>query len=608
MRTDPIETYLQTLQARHLELSDGAVADYIPELAVADPATFAICLATADGAVYEVGHSSTRFSIQSISKPLTHGLILDELGDEAVRRKIGVEPTGEAFNAITLDPQTGLPENPMVNAGAIAATSMVTGQDRASRLLATYSSYTDRELSIDHDVYRSEVASGHRNRAIAHLLRGSGVIDGDPEEALDLYFRQCSTEVTCRDLALIAATMANGGINPVTGAEAASRTTMRHVLTVMATCGMYDGAGDWLYTVGLPAKSGVSGGVMAVLPGKLGIAVFSPPLDEHGNSIRGLRVCREITHDLGLQLIEGDTQRPIRDVHSIAELGSKRIRSQQERAVLTHDGGGVLAIELQGQLDFPATEQAIRRLGAGANTSAMAVVDFSRVTMADLVSAPFFVKLAEGLAQRGGRLVFSGLGEHPAFLEEMVNITVRNGDAHTLELHTFAELDGALEWCETHVLAESGVASELERVPLDRHDLLQGLAGDDLDAVKALLQHREFTPGDIVQRAGESADELHLITRGDLSVVAPTRSGTPRRLATLSAGMVLGEVAFATGTPRTSNVWADSQVECYALSAADLRALGHERPEAEAVILRNLVGITGRRAARMRSELSLITR
>jgi len=612
VRIDPIGNYLERLHARAAQRTDGTVASYIPQLADADPSTFAICVATVDGAVYEVGDSSIPFSIQSISKPLTHGLILDELGDDAVRRKIGVEPTGEAFNAIALDPQMGIPENPMINAGAIAATSMVTGEDRLSRLLATYSSYTDRELTIDEGVYRSERSSGHRNRAIAHLLRGSGVIEGDPEDALDLYFQQCSTTVTCRDLALIAATMAGGGTNPVTGAQAASRATTRRVLTVMATCGMYDGAGDWLYTVGLPAKSGVSGGILAVLPGKLGIAVFSPPLDEHGNSVRGLQVCQEMTHDLGLQLIEGGSQRPIRDVHSVADLGSKRIRSQAERAVLTHDGRGVLAVELQGELDFTATEKAIRRLGTGADADAdaasMAIVDFSRVTVADVLAAPFFAELAETLAERGGRLVLSGLSEHPEFLHAMVEITVRDGGAEQVELMTFTELDGALEWCEAQLLARSGVADDVERVDLDQHDLLHGLSPDDLAAVEALLHHREFAAGEIVQRAGETADELHLITRGELSVMAPTRAGSPRRLATLSAGMVLGEVAFATGQPRTSNVWADSSVECYALSAKALAGLARQHPAAEAVILRNLVAITSRRAARMRSELSLITR
>lgn len=608
MRIDPIDNYLERLHARAAQRTDGTVASYIPQLADADPSTFAICLATVDGAVYEMGDSSVPFSIQSISKPLTHGLILDELGDDAVRRKIGVEPTGEAFNAIALDPQMGIPENPMINAGAIAATSMVAGADRLSRLLATYSSYTDRDLTIDEGVYRSERASGHRNRAIAHLLRGSGVIEGDPEEALDLYFQQCSTTVTCRDLALIAATMAGGGTNPVTGAQAASRATTRRVLTVMATCGMYDGAGDWLYTVGLPAKSGVSGGILAVLPGKLGIAVFSPPLDEHGNSVRGLQVCQEMTHDLGLQLIEGGGQRPIRDVHSVADLGSKRIRSQAERAVLTNDGRGVLAVELQGELDFTATEKAIRRLGTGADAASLAIVDFSRVTVADVLSAPFFAELAETLAELGGQLVLSGLSEHPEFLHAMVEITVRDGGAEQVELLTFTELDGALEWREAQLLARAGVPSEVERVDLEQHDLLHGLSPDDLDAVEALLRRREFAAGEIVQRAGETADELHLITRGELSVMAPTRSGSPRRLATLSAGMVLGEVAFATGQPRTSNVWADSPVECYALSAKALAGLARQHPAAEAAILRNLVAITSRRAARMRSELSLITR
>lgn len=604
--SSPIDSHLTRLYDKYAQVNDGELATYIPELADADPSMFAICLATADGAVYEIGDSSAPFSIQSISKPLTYGLILDELGDEAVRARIGVEPTGEAFNAITRDPVRGTPPNPMVNAGAIAATSMISGENPLAQLLSTYSRYADRELSIDRAVYASERDTGHRNRAIAHLLHGSGVIEGDPEAALDLYFQQCSTQVTCRDLAIIAATMANGGLNPLTGERAASEVTTRRVLTVMATCGMYDSAGDWLYTVGLPAKSGVSGGILAVLPGKLGIAVYSPLLDRHGNSIRGVQVCRDLTQNLGLGLVDSGGKQPIRDSHSIAELGSKRIRSARERAVLTDLGSDVIAVELQGDLEFPETEMVIRRMVGLPDAANLAVLDFGRVNRVDVVAAPFFVELHQEFTNRGGRLVLSGLGLHTTFLDAMIQIATGAAADH-VELLTFEELDAALEWCESQLLTASGVAIDTRVVDLHRHELLQGLTAPDLDAVKLLLQRREYASGDMILRPGGAADELYLITQGQLSIVGTRRNGQPRRLATLSAGMVLGELAFATGQARTSTVWADSPVECYALSAVDLVELARKQPTAEAVILRNLVGITSARASRMRSELALVT-
>lgn len=600
----PIHDYLTRLHTKYADLADGAVATYIPELAAADPSLFGICVATADGAIYEVGDTSHPFTIQSISKPLTYGLILDELGEDAVRARVGVEPTGDAFNAITLDPIKGTPANPMINAGAIASTAMVGGDNRLARLLDHYSRYTDRQLSINEAVYASERSTGHRNRAIAHLLYGSGVIDSDPEASLDLYFQQCAVEVTCRDLALIAATMANGGLNPFTGERAATPATTRRMLAVMATCGMYDGAGNWLYTVGLPAKSGVSGGILAVLPGTLGIAVFSPLLDQHGNSARGAQVCRDLTEDLGLRLIGSGGRQPIRVSHSIADLGSKRIRSARDRAVLSDHGAGVTVIELQGELGFPETEQVIRRLVELPETTNLAILDFRHVTSADTVAAPFLASLHREFVGRGGRLVLSGLARHSSFLDTMVQI---GAAADVDELLTFDELDAALEWCEARLLADAGMAADTAPLDLRHHELLAGLTDAELDAVTTLLERREFAAGAMVLRPGSAAEELYLITRGQLSVMGTPVDGQPRRLATLSAGMVLGELAFATGRARTSVVWADSPVECYALSSSDVAALARDHPAAEVAILRNLVGITAARASRMRSELALVT-
>ena len=258
----PVQAYLERLHARHAGLREGAVATYIPELAKADPEWFGVCLATVDGRVYEVGDAQQPFTIQSISKPIAYGLALEYRGRAAVAKKVGVEPTGEAFNSISLAPGTGCPLNPMINAGAIATTSLIAGRspaDRLERLLAVFSLYAGRPLGIDETVYRSEKDTGHRNRAIGHMLRNFDVLTTDPDAALDLYFGQCSIAVTCRDLSVIAATLANGGVNPLTGERALRHDLVESVLSVMTTCGMYDFAGEWVYSVGLPAKSGVAG-------------------------------------------------------------------------------------------------------------------------------------------------------------------------------------------------------------------------------------------------------------------------------------------------------------------------------------------------------------
>jgi glutaminase len=302
-----IRTYLKQLYERYQPLHEGTVASYIPELAQMSPDLFSICIATVDGKVFEVGDFEQLFTIQSISKVFVHGLALEDHGRDYVLKRVGVEPTGDSFNSIVLDEQSKRPYNPMVNAGAIATTSLIRGNDptaRIKRMLDIFRRYTGHDTYVDVPTYLSERSTGDRNRAMAYLMRHFRMIEGDAEDALDLYFQQCSVMVNCRDLAIMAATLANQGMNPVTGEQAVSATYIRDILSVMNTCGMYNFAGEWAYRVGLPAKSGVCGGIIAVVPDQIGIAVFSPPLDHRGNSVRGVKVCEDISQHFGLHLFD----------------------------------------------------------------------------------------------------------------------------------------------------------------------------------------------------------------------------------------------------------------------------------------------------------------
>jgi glutaminase len=301
-----IENFLVDLYDKYKPLKDGRLANYIPELAKANPDWFGICIVTADGQIYSVGDYEQLFTIQSISKAFVYGLALEEHGRDYVLKRVGVEPTGDAFNSIIqLEESSKRPFNPMVNAGAIATTSLIKGanpSERLNRLLDMFGRYVGHDLFIDMPVFLSERTTGHRNRAMAHLMLNFGMIDEKIDEALDLYFQQCSVMVNCRDLAIMAATLANCGINPITQQRAVEARYVRDILTVMYTCGMYNVAGEWAYKVGLPAKSGVSGGIVVVVPQKMGIAVFSPPLDSHGSSVRGMKVCEDLSERFGLHL------------------------------------------------------------------------------------------------------------------------------------------------------------------------------------------------------------------------------------------------------------------------------------------------------------------
>jgi glutaminase len=290
-------------------LKEGKNADYIPALAKVDPSLFGIAVVTADGKVYTAGDVKTEVSIQSISKVFTMAQVIQEQGLESVEKQIGVDATGARFNSIIAVEAvrtvvgSGAPEmNPLVNPGAISATSMVRGSNADEvwkKIIGFHNDAAGRQLTVLQDVYKSESDTNQRNQAIGALMLAYGYIKNNWQQAVDLYTRQCSIGVNARDLAMMAATLAANGRNPVTNKQVLASNKVPGVLAVMATAGLYDDSGKWLYHTGLPAKSGVGGGIIAVSPGKFGIAVVSPPLDDAGNSVRAQRAITAISNALG---------------------------------------------------------------------------------------------------------------------------------------------------------------------------------------------------------------------------------------------------------------------------------------------------------------------
>ena len=383
---DLVQRYLDQIVAEYAGVTDGALADYIPELTEVDPSGFGLTLSSSDGFLYESGDARTEFTIQSISKPFTYALALDQVGEDAVDAKIGVEPSGEAFNEISVDDKTKTPKNPMINAGAIAAVALVPGatpDERFGKIRDFYSAFAGRPLELDEDVYRSEKATGSRNRAIAYMLDSFGVLSDDPDDVLDVYFRQCSLRVTSADLARMGATLARGGVNPQTGRRVTSTRVVQRTLSVMVTCGMYNAAGDWVSAVGLPAKSGVGGGIVAVLPGQLGIGVYSPLLDARGNSVRGVLLCRSLSERLGLHFLTvgRESRSTIRAIYEPVE----RIR----------------VYELHGDLMFAGAERVARIVDRDADEFDVAIVDVTRIDTINDAARVLLAEMSAALREAG---------------------------------------------------------------------------------------------------------------------------------------------------------------------------------------------------------------
>lgn len=369
----------------------GHLADYIPELANANPNRLALALSTVDGEIYSVGDDEIEFTIQSMSKPFTYAYVLQQLGIDAVLDKVGVEPSGEAFNEISLG-KDRRPKNPMINSGAITTHSLIPIKEDLSSaeiLRQFLSELAGRELRFDDAVYDSEVKTAYRNLSIGYMLRTVGILETDPVDIVNGYIRQCSILVTVKDLVRMGSVLANGGIDPKTGKRLLNSAVVRQVLSVMMSCGMYDAAGDWLTTVGIPAKSGVAGGILGVLPGQVSIAVFSPKLDEHGNSVRGIDILERLSRDMGLHLMEGtpSAQTIVQSHYRIGKNASLSV------------------YVLRGVLKFTEAEMLLRILQAEPIDQSTIVIDLTQISIIHDVGKRMFLEGVDRLIDDGHTLL-----------------------------------------------------------------------------------------------------------------------------------------------------------------------------------------------------------
>jgi len=601
---NPVLTVLESIYEQVKNVCSGEVATYIPELGRASPEHFAICLATVDGHVYRLGDYDLPFTIQSISKPFVFGMALEDHGLERVLQKVKVEPSGEAFNSISLEPGTGRPLNPMINAGAIAMTALVKGSsltERRERLLSMFGRYTGRAMTIDEAVFHSERETGHRNHAIAYLLRNANIIEEQVQESLDLYFEQCSIAVTCEDLAVMAATLANHGRNPRTGEVALQPDYVESVLSVMVACGMYDYAGAWIFSVGMPAKSGVSGGIMAVLPGQFGLAIFSPPLDTYGNSVRGIAVCEQLSQAFGLHLLKVNfpAATVLRTRYTLTDVPSNRLWEQRTSQRLKELGKRVQIFELQGSLVFGTAEVLFRELVAHLEGIEIVIFQCNRVQSIDAATSRLFTNFIEHFASSGGQILFVSLA--PIFMS-LVQENVAEDLAPMVQF--FENSDQAREWSEERLLMKEGIfANDQEELSLSQHPAFQKLSPEAYPILEKYLQRYVYQAGEKIIRKGDHATAIYFLMKGRISINLMLPNTGQYRITTLAPGSIFGEMAILDGGLRSADVDAQTDMVCLALSIEDFTDLKQLIPGLYEKICEKLVRDLSRRLRKANSEI-----
>jgi glutaminase len=597
----PLQRFLTACHADFAADHGGEVAHYIPELSKANPDHFGISLATLDGHVYEVGDTRVPFTIQSISKAFVFALALDTLGAEKVESAIGVEPSGDPFNSIRLNSENH-PFNPMVNAGAIACSGLIReakGDGAFDYIRRALGRFAGRELEVDEAVFASESATGDRNRAIGYLLRTSSVIKEDVRAVLEVYFRQCSVLVTARDIAIMAATLANRGLNPVTREQVMTPYAISRTLSVMTSSGMYDYAGEWIYRVGIPAKSGVGGGILAALPARLGLGSYSPRLDGHGNSVRGIKVCEALSSHYDLHMLNrsDDARNSIIADYNIGKSASRRSRRPQERKLLTQHHREVRVMELVGTLSFSNVDYVSRQIAAKPRPQFI-IFDLRRVTSLTPAGARL---LAEGLRELAAfnlTVIFSGILRSSA---EWKTIAERTGDISNVR--NFYLLDTAIEWAEDQIVYRHGGTIDFhDTTELAEQPLLAGLSTEELAELNALAAIRTYQRGERIVSTGDPATSLFFLRSGVVHVTLPDGI----RLATLTAGVAFGEMALLE-THRSADVSADMSATAYEIRLADFERFREQHPKAGERIMRNLAQLLADRLIVANARVNLLT-
>jgi glutaminase len=575
----PIQKYLDEVHDGLSRITGGATDSPNSVLAAKDPNLVGLALTTSDGFTYTVGDADEPFSMQSISKVFSYAIALQDNGFAFIDSKIDVEPSGSSYNDLSSESGSGRPKNALINIGAIAATAHIipdSGESVFDKILRVYSACAGRQLEVDEDVYACDSAGSAHNRALTWFLSSWGIIEGDPIPAHDDYTRQCAVRVSARDLSVMAATLANLGVNPQTGERVFETKVAQRVLSVMLTCGMYDDSGDWVSSVGMPAKSGVGGGIISVQPGQLGLASFSPPLDEHGSSVRGLAAHRRLSKDLELHFVRTSNagRSTIRSRESIDRLPSSTRRPDAAEEVLAEYGHLAQVIEVMGDLRFSGVEVVSRAVSDLHEDTLCVVLDLTRADEVADVSVRALSRLAQTL---GSHTALGLVDPDERMAELMVPVQI--------ELAVFTSRNEALVWAEDRVLEVYGNEDCFPEEETEHAVLMERVDESFRDDIEQYLVAESYRAGEIIRNIGDPFDGIRFITAGTVHTLSPAETG--REVITiLTAGMSFGELSLNEHFNQPFTVRAETDVDIRLLPRDAIDQLTENSPRVAAHLWR----------------------
>ncbi|MFC1745018.1 glutaminase [Candidatus Riflebacteria bacterium] len=591
----PLHEFLEKIHNKYKDLKDGKLASHIPELANVNTDMFGICIVTTDGWIYDIGDASHEFALRNIAGPFTYGLALEKSGEKKVFKQVGIEPARDLLFHLGMSPENGIPFNPLIPAGIITTISLIidyfmeTQAEKEECLMKDLSRFAGRDLKIDEKMYSSDRERGHRKRAIYNILKDfNNFPDEGKESILDLYFYLSSIKVSARDLGIMAATLANGGKNPLTDAIVLKHETVGKVLSVMASCGMNEQSGEWIHMIGVPARSSSAGGIIGVLPGQLGLAVFSPLIDPEGNSVRGINVFKDLSNNYGLHMfnVPNTVEHVIRIAYDAASVNSKRLRPADEKKILKETGNRIKIFELQGELLFSSMEVLLRNIFNSLDEMDYLILDMKRVLGLKPCSFELCGKLLRSLIEQNLKIVLTHTHELPFFIN-FLNDLLSEKDRDQVKF--VDDTDLALEWCENELLLSKGIVIDHEETcPLEKYELMQGFTNEELSIFSKILNEKTFKKGENIIKKGEQADVMYFLSRGQVSVYLDLPSGEKKRLTTFSPGMGFGEMAMLEGSTRAAEVTADTHVTCDALALSDFDNLSISHPTIKYKLLENI--------------------